>query len=254
VVGLGFFALRYYIGKRTRDKLAELVQGEEISTFNEQEQARWKQEVLLPITRELFNHIKTTGLLGYRSDDNTRAYLQGIELLLITLQQKGVVLDPTQLSVPERRQLLNHIVEEVKLQLVTPHALGSTGWCLSFIRPTITPAALRDQAPAIASAVAMTLQRELPRIPTSKQNKDVREAPRPSFFSDNSTALELEEIANTSFPPARQEEKQGLLAERVDELAARFERIEHLLMPHGQHATTQNNLSVPGTKSTKGFY
>ncbi|HXH54324.1 MAG TPA: cadherin-like domain-containing protein, partial [Gammaproteobacteria bacterium] len=238
LIGFGFFVFKFCLSKRMNGALKNiLVVG---SSTVEQEQEEWKRETLLPVVKEVFNRFKTTSLIGYRNETNTKSYLKGVELILLEIKNHGVEVHFPKLSVTERIHLLTAIVDEINIQLV---AGGSS----SFIRPAFTPAALKGAAVAIAKVVAMTVKKE---AVADKIRRTVVERPNresssyPVMVRDNE--IELESVAEQKFASEASnqvlggqsslEARMAAIEKHFTKSEARFAKIEENSAKYEEHS------------------
>ncbi|HXH54436.1 MAG TPA: cadherin-like domain-containing protein, partial [Gammaproteobacteria bacterium] len=222
IMSLGFLALRCYLGKRMNGALRNILVVENATV--EQEQEEWKRETLSPVAKEVFNRFKTTGFIGYRNEANTKAYVQGSELLLLEIEKHGVEVHFPKLSITERIRLLTAIVDEIKMQLVKP-----SGIC-GFMKPAFTPDKLKTAASAIAKVVAMTVKKEkvADRIRQSVGERPKEASDYPVMVGDN--AIELQSLEQKFASEAANQDliSQPSIETRMTAIEGHFARIEEL--------------------------
>ncbi len=144
---IALFLLHYRNQKKMRRAVTTLALEMEGSSANQINGA------LSLLAEQLFNQIKTTGLFGYRNDEMTRGYLQGLQLLLAKLKEQGM--DPTAMDPAQRDLLLKQIINAIKNQLVTQKNPGRQ--FLSFYTPYFSPTDLIREAPNIAASLVSSL-------------------------------------------------------------------------------------------------
>ncbi len=149
-MGLVLFFLRLYIEKRQKGKLNNMLSNWASKT--EQEDMQWKLNTFEPIVKYFFNTFKTAGFTGYRSEADTKAYIEGIALIVTFLDKKRKV-DLSPYSPLERDVFKQLIMEKIKRRLVPPD-FSSACSC----KPHFTPQDLKDNAEKIAEKIEQALE------------------------------------------------------------------------------------------------
>lgn len=156
VVGLGFFALKVCLERRAAKSLHNALEGGKSET--ERRLITYQKEVIKPIANKVFDRIKTTWFLGYRSDKDTKAYVSAIESIVGKLADLGVNLDLSQMNAIQQNKLLNEIAKQTRLQVVPDYSCCSFTYLGSFFKPEATPQQLEDSADVIAAAVQAAMR------------------------------------------------------------------------------------------------
>lgn len=137
-IGLGFFALKLYLGYKA-DQSKKLQAN--VSTSD-------TERNVLRITIEIFKRIKTSNFIGYRSDDDTQAYIDVVRTIVNKLARQKLI-NPEYISEAD-------LIEIAKQ---TRSVLGKLSYCScayvgSFFRREMTPKQFQDKAGDIVKAVA----------------------------------------------------------------------------------------------------
>lgn len=117
-----------------------------------------KREVIRPIVNAIFDRIKTTHILGYLSDKDTKGYVSAITGIIDNLASLGVDLDFKQMTSQQQNRLLNEIVKQTRAQVVADVSCCSCAYAASFFKPETTPQQIEDNAEIIANAVQAALR------------------------------------------------------------------------------------------------
>jgi hypothetical protein len=162
-IGLLFLVLKLYLTHRATKNLQQLLAGEESDT--EKKQAAFHKEVIRPIANKIFDRIKTSSFLGYRSDQDTRAYISAIETLISQLKNQDVDLHIVAMNAAAQNELLNEIAKQTRKMTVSSRRCSTV---ISFFKPEATPQQIEDKADAIAIAVQTAINQR-----SAKGSKDL---------------------------------------------------------------------------------
>lgn len=150
-IGLAFLATKLIISYCVEKRLKKaFTQGE---TVAERERAKFFREVIQPLAKKIFDAIKTTGFLGYRSEADTKTYIHAIERMALRLEELGMELDIEKLTPQKQRRLFNEIVRQAKRILILQYSCCSCAYLGSFFKPEVSPAKFDAEADTIAQAV-----------------------------------------------------------------------------------------------------
>lgn len=171
IIGLGFLAVRYginyYVNKRMKQAF------EKGETQIEKERAEFFKDVIEPTAKKIFDAIKTTSLMGYRSESDTKAYIAAIERLITRLEELGVELDMRKLSPQRQTRLFNEIVRQTKRVLVPKRSFCSTAYVCSFFKSDVNPLQFDTKVDEIAQAVFENLSSQiLVNLPSSSRTRE----------------------------------------------------------------------------------
>lgn len=158
-IGLLFLFLKLYLTAKATVNMQKTLQGGK--TEIEKEQETYYKEIIRPIANKIFEHIDTSGFLGYQSEKEIRSFLDAIELVVEKIKHKGISLDLKSMQPLERNILLKIIAEQTKNQVVKKQRLCSTATLLSFFKPETTPLQIEHSADAIATTVQKVLDSDL---------------------------------------------------------------------------------------------
>lgn len=152
-VGLLFFILKFYLSYRAERNLQKSLMGEggEI----QKQQALFHNTVILPITTEVFKRIKTTAICGYRSEEDTKAYLSAIENIIGKMVDLGFTFK--EISTQKNKHLIDTIAQQIQQTLGKKYRCCTLGHFYSFFRMEVTAQQLDESADKIANAVYQTL-------------------------------------------------------------------------------------------------
>ena len=149
-MGLGFLALKIFISRQAAKNLKKVLEGD--SSETEKDQIEFHKHVIRPIANQLFEHINTTGCLGSRSKQASKAYIVAIGTIVGKLARQGIEIRFQEMEPSERTLLINEIIKQIKRHTIQ----GNT--VTRFFRPAITPDALADKADDIVVGVCQALQ------------------------------------------------------------------------------------------------
>ncbi len=164
--GLLFWLGKRYADKRMNNKLETLLKLEHSSV--EKADEAWKNNTVFPVLKEVFSRIQTaTGRCGYRDEQTTRGYIQGIEKLLGKLKELGVNINLNELPDHERNGFKSAIADEVQKRAEwgkPPRSAFSKG-CATLLSassgPVFTASDFQKTALQIAEVIATTYKQEL---------------------------------------------------------------------------------------------
>lgn len=182
MIGLVFFVLKAYLERKAAKSLQKTLDGEQSEA--EKRLIHFKREVIRPVANTLFERIKTTNLIGYRSDRNTKAYIIAIESILNNLVDRGVNLDFSQISGSAQNRLISEIVKHIRSQLIPNISCCSATYLCNFFKSEVTPAQVEENAEDIAEAVATAIKRPereaASHVSSSNLNTDIQMRDLPS--------------------------------------------------------------------------
>jgi len=147
-IGLGFFALRYGITHYGENSFQNHLNKRSSTATGEL--SKFYRNIIEPLAKQVFSEIKTTKILGYRSERDTIEFIAAIENIVIALGRKGVELAPKEEH--EKLRTINELARQTKKVLVPPRSCLSTAYCKSFYRQDVTPEQMSDNAETIANA------------------------------------------------------------------------------------------------------
>lgn len=171
VVGLAFLIIKLYLTRRATKSLQEAIEGGESDT--QKRQTTYQKEVIQPIASKVFDRIKTTGFLGYRSDEDTKNYVSAIETIVGKLSDLGVDLDFSKMSLIQQGKLLNEIAKQLRKQVVAEKSLCSMATIYGFFKPEVTPQQIEEKAGTIAEAVQKEMRGGTSSAPHSSSESEV---------------------------------------------------------------------------------
>jgi hypothetical protein len=105
-IGLAFFALRMYLTYLSNRVLQRVLNGEDTLDPKVKD---FQKRCIGPFMSKIFERIKTTGFLGYRSTQATLAYRDSIELCLVRLANLGVNIHLDELPAESQLLLKNEV-------------------------------------------------------------------------------------------------------------------------------------------------
>lgn len=184
VVGLFFLALKLYLERKATRSLHNALEGGKSET--EKRLISYQKEVIKPIANKVFDRIKTTKFLGYRSDKVTKEYVAAIESIVSKLSDLGVDLDLEKMSTIQQNKLLNEIAKQTRLQVVADYSCCSCAYVCSFFKPEATPQQLEDNTDVIAAAVQAAM-RSL-QAPKMQRRSEQKELPEEAELREITTA------------------------------------------------------------------
>ena len=95
--------------------------------------------------------MKTTGILGYRSEEDTKHYISAIGSIVGKLNKAGINIQFQNMEPADRILLINAITKQIRLQ-------AQGGKCLTgFFKPAITPRQLDDKTDLIIKNIVADL-------------------------------------------------------------------------------------------------
>ena len=153
---LGVFALKTYLGRKAAKDLQKALDGD--SSEVEKEQVAFYKNVIRPIATSVFDHVKTTGLLGYRSEQDTKRYIAAIGSIVGKLEQQGINVQLQKMEPGQRTLFINTITDEIRLQT------NRGNCCANFFKAEVTPDLLRAKADLIVEKIIQA-QRNAPASP-----------------------------------------------------------------------------------------
>lgn len=159
VIGLLFLLLKLYLTHRAAKNLRKVLEGS--ATEIEKEQMAFHNDVVRPIVNKILERLDTAGCLGYRSEQQAKAYVASIEAIIGKLANKKVDIDLKSMSQIKRSQLLNEIAKQTKKFTVAKQPCCSMTRFCNLFRPQVTPEQIEDQANKIAAAVHKSLKKEM---------------------------------------------------------------------------------------------
>ncbi len=122
-VGLLFFGIKWYCNYKHQIHLQRSVR----PTIDGDGHDLYSDEVLLPIAREIFSHIKISGCLGYIGQEQYNEYVGAVSVILAALETQNVIKPETwkSISKQEKQRILGAITRHTK-QLVGNNRCCST--------------------------------------------------------------------------------------------------------------------------------
>lgn len=187
VVGLGFFAVKAYLERRAAKSLKQVLEGGQ--TEMEKRLISFQREVIRPVADKVFTYIKTTNLIGFRSEKETRSYVAAIETLLGKLADLGVNLNLQTLQAAQQNRLFTEIAKQTRLQLVPNYGFCSCAYFASFFKPEISPQQIEENADIIAAAVQAAMRSSSQAL-TAKQVQ--RGSTEPTEMQEMGTSLTVD--------------------------------------------------------------
>lgn len=154
-IGLFFLGLKLYLTRRAAKSLQKALEGDASDT--EKQLATYHKEVIRPIANKVFGLISTSGFLGYRSEQETMAYIAAIEAIVTRLGDLGVDLNLKEMGASKQNALINEIARQTRKHVVKSSSFCSTTTVLLFFKAEATPQQIEEQAGAIAAAVAAVM-------------------------------------------------------------------------------------------------
>ena len=148
------------------NKLETLIKLEHSSV--EKADEAWKNNTVFPVLKEVFSRIQTaTGRCGYRDEQTTRGYIQGIEKLLGKLKELGVNINLNELPDHERNGFKSAIADEVqkRAEWGKPSRSAFSKGCATLLSassgPVFTASDFQKTALQIAEVIATTYKQDL---------------------------------------------------------------------------------------------
>lgn len=152
LLALGLFGLRHHFHRKAASDFQQSVDG--TSKTEEHKNLKYYRSIIKPIANKLFHQIKTTIFLGYRSPEDTDAYIKVLADIVHKLSLREININIDQIAAPERAYLINTIITEIK-KCVTPRNFLSY-----FFTQEITPQQLRDNIQRIVDGVVENYKEE----------------------------------------------------------------------------------------------
>lgn len=165
-IALLFLALKIFLTYKANQSMQNALKND--SSEVEKQQIKFTQKIIRPLTQNIFNQIKTTSILGYRSEEDTNSYIAAIEHLVSHLADVGIELDVERLSSLKQTRLFNEIIRQIRLIVIPTHPCCSMSYLFSFFKPEATPTQIEIKASAIAQAVAEALANRHAEVKTEK--------------------------------------------------------------------------------------
>jgi hypothetical protein len=164
-VGLIFFGVKFYLQRKAQDYLSKVTD-------------KHKQEVIVPIAKEMAANVKVAGCMGYISENTSRDFLSSIFILVRNLENNGISVSQVMgKKDSERSHLLHEIVYQTRLVLFGKEESCNSRTCTSLCCAEATPQDIEDNAEKIALAIKARLDRLV--VPASEQGN------KPLLFSPN---------------------------------------------------------------------
>jgi hypothetical protein len=158
-LSFGFLFIRLLISYCAKKRLKQIL--EEGDTGEQHaERIKFYKEVIRPIANKIFERIKTTGCLGYRGEEETRAYLDAIIHLVTRLGELDVDLEMKGASVDRQVHLFNEIARQTRDIIVDPTSCCARFRFCSWFKPEITPEQLENHVEAIAQVISQSLSED----------------------------------------------------------------------------------------------
>lgn len=158
VIGLVFLAVKIYLSQKAQKKLNQITEEKEGVG---KDLAEYRNNVIRPVARTIFERVKLSACLGYVSDETMTDYLSAIETLVSALSRRGLLDGFDTLSVPEQHQIIHEVAKQTKQILVPTIECCSSANFFRFFRPEITPADIEKNAGKIVDCVATALQESI---------------------------------------------------------------------------------------------
>lgn len=174
---------------------------------DEEKEQKFQQKVISPLVKKIFDEIKTTGFMGYRSEQSTKDYVTAIEHIVGYLGDHNINLNLETLSPKRQIRIFNEITRQVREILIPEYDRCSTAYLCRFFKAEVSPQQIEDHAKEIAGATVMALR---------TNNKS------------NSKDIELFKIDSLGDRVQRMKRHQAHLSQRVQGLVQRLDEIEKL--------------------------
>jgi hypothetical protein len=144
-VCLFFYGLKRYLSKKSEE-------------YMNQETNAYRTKIIIPIAKEIYNHLKISGCMGYMSQATHRDFLNSIDVLVRHLENTGIAVQERLAQEGlDHIQLLHEITRQTRLALLGQEAYCSTRICTHLLCAEITPSQIEEKAAKIASAVKQRL-------------------------------------------------------------------------------------------------
>ena len=154
VIGLGFFALKFWINHKARQRFEKAsAEGEGVG----KQQAEFNKNVIRPIAKAILAQIRITGFMGYVSDQTMNDAISAISALVHELEQQGVNINLSSLNGTQQHRLLDVIARQTRRVLIPDSMCCSPSHLFC---PEVTPTQIEDRVSKIAKAVKKSLERE----------------------------------------------------------------------------------------------
>ena len=154
VIGLGFFALKFWINHKARQRFEKAsAEGEGVG----KQQAEFNKNVISPIAKAILARIRITGFMGYVSDQTMNDAISAISALVHELERQGVNVNLSRLNSTQQHRLLDTIARQTRRILIPDSMCCSPSHLFC---PEVTPNHIEDQMSKIAKAVKKSLERE----------------------------------------------------------------------------------------------
>ena len=155
IVGLGFFALKFWLDYKGRQYLEVALEKQEGTG---KDQAEFYKNVIRPIAKKILARVRlSSGFTSYISDETTQKALEAITSLVHAIQKQGVEVDLRKLNALEQHRLLDVIARKTRQILVPEVSCCSCVNLSRFFFPEIKPQQIEDKATEIAVAVEAAL-------------------------------------------------------------------------------------------------
>jgi len=211
-IGLLFLAVKLGATYKADQYLKKVFEGDSES---EKAMAEFYQKIIRPLAKKIFEHIKTTKFLGYRSESDTKAYITAFEHLVARLSGAGINIEEETASAVKQTQFFNEIARQTRQLLVPDYKRCSMTYLYSFFRAEVSPKQIEDKVDVIANAVAVAFR--------TSANDSIDHKSSANGVVDielRETKLTVEEESNNL------SEKAKLLAKQMGAVDKQFEAID----------------------------
>jgi len=252
LAGIAVWLGKRYLDKRMNNKLQTLLRIEYSSVEKADEE--WKNNTVFPVLKEVLPRIQTaTGCCGYRDEQATRGYINGIEKLLGRLKELGVNINLNELGDHERNGFKSAIADEVqkRAEWGKPPRSKVTKCCAALLSassgPVFTASELQRAALQIAEVVAATYKKDLsePKIDGIRRpiydewtTRSIAKQ-RQTSGGGHETSLELADLSNP-------DGEQKFASEQLEQLSERMTKAEsEITMLKGQKEQSATSSDGP---------
>ncbi len=158
---LGIFGLRTYLKKKTDQNLNNFLTSS--APAYEKEQSEFDRKIIASVTNRIFERIRTTNILSYRSESDTRDYIAAIQRMVWKLDEFRINLDFDSMDATDRGFLLSEIVRHTKKLSVSPQESYFAKFS-SFFSAEMTPNQLDSKVDDISFAVKESVTKARPNL------------------------------------------------------------------------------------------
>lgn len=189
-LGLLFFGLQWYLKKKTNDQFQKMLLAGTSDAEND-----FNKKVVHSIANKIFSVINTTGCFGYRSEENTKAYMLAIGKIVSELRRCNANLDFEAMEPVDKESFLNEIANQTRQKSLSKRQGFSFKDCIRYFKAEVTPQEIEHAAADIAFYAVVWQTKHISDTERSKKLAYALEMQNLGFF---------DEEANEEVPPEKQ--------------------------------------------------